>query len=252
MSLDLRKFNVPRYLSTLPMFTALGQDEIERLSSGAHLQRTERSGLVFQAGEMCHSLHLLVLGQVKLFALASSGVEKVIELCGPGQCFGEAFMFLGTPATVSAQALADSLVLSIDRDTVMAEVERDGRFALSLLNGMSRRQHRLMRDVESYSLHSGVERVIDYLIRGDGDAIEGPSSGLGSATVSLPASKAAIASRLSLTPEYFSRVLHDLSLAGLIEVDRREIQIPDTARLATYQQSSRGNRAVGARSVAAA
>jgi hypothetical protein len=53
--------------------------------------------------------------------------------------------------------------------------------------------------------------------------------------VSLPVSKATIASRLSLTPEYFSRVLHELEGAGLIEIDKRDIRIPDPGRLARYQ-----------------
>jgi CRP-like cAMP-binding protein len=54
-------------------------------------------------------------------------------------------------------------------------------------------------------------------------------------TVSLPVSKATVASRLSLTPEYFSRVLRELEDAKLIEVDRRDIRILDAKRLATYQ-----------------
>ena len=45
-------------------------------------------------------------------------------------------------------------------------------------------------------------------------------------TVSLPVSKATIASRLSLTPEYFSRVLHDLTVAGLISVEGRTVRVP--------------------------
>lgn len=53
-------------------------------------------------------------------------------------------------------------------------------------------------------------------------------------SVSLPVSKATIASRLSITPEYFSRVLHDLEAAGLIQIDKRDIHIPDTARLASH------------------
>ncbi len=53
--------------------------------------------------------------------------------------------------------------------------------------------------------------------------------------VVLPVSKAAIASRLSLTPEYFSRVLSELESAGLIEVQRRTIRILDMERLAAYQ-----------------
>ncbi|HQD65928.1 MAG TPA: helix-turn-helix domain-containing protein, partial [Casimicrobium huifangae] len=53
-------------------------------------------------------------------------------------------------------------------------------------------------------------------------------------TVSLPVSKATLASRLSLTPEYFSRVLRELEDAKLIEVDRRDIRIPDVKRLSAY------------------
>ncbi len=53
-------------------------------------------------------------------------------------------------------------------------------------------------------------------------------------TVSLLVSKATIASRLSLTPEYFSRVLHELEAEHLIEIDKREIRILDVQRLAGY------------------
>lgn len=55
-----------------------------------------------------------------------------------------------------------------------------------------------------------------------------------SITVSLPASKATIASRLSLTPEYFSRVLHELEAQGLLQIDKREIRILDVQRLGDF------------------
>jgi CRP-like cAMP-binding protein len=48
-------------------------------------------------------------------------------------------------------------------------------------------------------------------------------------TVPLPASKALIASRLNLTPETFSRVLHDLQQRDLIAVDGRTICLLDRA-----------------------
>lgn len=41
-----------------------------------------------------------------------------------------------------------------------------------------------------------------------------------------------MASRLSLTPESFSRVLHDLEAKGLIQIDNRDIHILDARRLA--------------------
>jgi CRP-like cAMP-binding protein len=40
-----------------------------------------------------------------------------------------------------------------------------------------------------------------------------------------------VASRLNLTPQHFSRILHELSEAGLVSVDGRTIHITDVAKL---------------------
>jgi CRP-like cAMP-binding protein len=50
----------------------------------------------------------------------------------------------------------------------------------------------------------------------------------------LTTSKAVVASRLNVTPEHFSRILHDLAEQKLIEVEGREIRIVDPARLREY------------------
>ena len=50
----------------------------------------------------------------------------------------------------------------------------------------------------------------------------------------LPTSKAVVASRLNVTPEHFSRILHDLSEKGLIDVVGREIRILDPAKLRSH------------------
>ena len=47
----------------------------------------------------------------------------------------------------------------------------------------------------------------------------------------LSAKKRIIASRLSVTPEYFSRTLHELINAGAIAVNGRQIVILDAVRL---------------------
>jgi len=49
--------------------------------------------------------------------------------------------------------------------------------------------------------------------------------------VALPAAKKTVASRLNLSPEHLSRILGQLSAAGLIRVRGRTVEIPDTARL---------------------
>lgn len=49
--------------------------------------------------------------------------------------------------------------------------------------------------------------------------------------VTLPTNKGVIALRLNLTPEYFSRILHELSDLGLIVVEERKIHIPSVVNL---------------------
>ncbi len=230
--LDSRSLDIPRYLSVLPLFSDLNPSEIERLAKGCTLRRVERGEMVFRMGEPCESFHVVVVGQVKLFVLSPAGAEKVIELIGQGGTFAEALMFLGKPCMVNAQALSDSLLLTVQRQAVLEELERDARFALRMLAGLSRRLHGLVRDVQAYALQNGVQRVIGYLLR-DQEASDGNAGEV--LTVSLPVSKATVASRLSLTPEYFSRVLRELEDAKLIEVDRRDIRILDAKRLAQYQ-----------------
>lgn len=228
--LDTRNFDIPRFVSVLPLFSDLDAAEVERLATGCQLRRFARGEMVFRMGEPCESFHIVVVGQVKLFVLSPSGQEKVIELVAPGHSFAEALMFLGKPCMVNAQALTDSLVLTVQRQTVLDELQRDARFALRMLAGLSRRLHGLVHDVQAYSLQSGVQRVIGYLLRD-----QGVNEGGEAVTVSLPVSKATVASRLSLTPEYFSRVLRELEQAKLIEIDKRDIHILDVGRLAAYQ-----------------
>ncbi|MDP3481815.1 MAG: helix-turn-helix domain-containing protein [Sulfuricella sp.] len=52
----------------------------------------------------------------------------------------------------------------------------------------------------------------------------------------MPASKTVIASRLNISPETFSRVLHDLSAAGLINVKGKDVTILDMDKLRAYGQ----------------
>ena len=87
-----------------------------------------------------------------------------------------------------------------------------------------------MNDVESYSLRSGKQRIIGYLLR---DIPEDATADKDIA-VTLPTSKGIIASRLNLTQEHFSRILHELSELGLIVVKGRKILIPDLARLRSH------------------
>jgi CRP-like cAMP-binding protein len=214
------------FLANLPMFSEMDAAELDRLAAAAVPLYFEKGRSVVQCGDPCNGFHVVVYGQVKLGFTSPQGVEKVVEIVRPGQSFGEALMFLDKPYIVFAQALADTMLLHVAKHAVFEELGHDALFARRMLSGLSRRLHGLVRDVEAYTLRSGQERAIGYLLGELGEGAE-----RGPAEVHLAPGKSVIASRLNMTPEHFSRILHELCVQGLIEVNGRSVRIPDLARL---------------------
>ena len=211
-------------LAHMPLFRGLSPEELERIASGTRDVRVEKGEVLFRRGDECHGFHIVAVGQVKLSLGTPEGGEKVVEILGPGMSFGEAVMFMERPYLVTATALADGVLLHVARETVFRELDRDPRLARRMLAGLSMRLHMLVKDLEAMTLHSATQRVIGYLTRLEDDG--------GNGRVELPAQKNLVASRLNLTPEYFSRILHDLSEERLIRVDGRHIEILDPQGLA--------------------
>ena len=80
MKTEIEQFDMPRYLSVLPLFSDLLPEERERLARGCHLRRMTRGDMVFRMGDPCDAFYLVVLGQVKLYVSSPAGQEKIIEL----------------------------------------------------------------------------------------------------------------------------------------------------------------------------
>lgn len=220
--------NPQEFLRNLPLFREIDADDLARIAAATTQVRAPAGTTLFRRGDPCHGFHVVVYGLVKLSLGDADGAEKIVEVIGPGMSFGEAVMFLERPYVVTATTLEDSLLLAVGRQAVFAEIDRSPAFARKMLAGLSMRLHRLVADIEAYTLKSGTERLIEYLLH---DLPGAASAGEGLVEVELPTSKGAIAARLSITREHLSRVLHDLAARGLIEVQGRRIRIPDVDRL---------------------
>lgn len=224
------EIRVEEFLRQIPLFRELGEAEIARIGARTRQMHLARGSVLFHVGDTPTGFYHVVYGQVKLAFNSARGVEKVVELVAGGQSFGEAVMFVRRPYPVSAQTLADSMILYVEREIVLEELRREPEFAVKMIAGLSRRIHGLIADLEANSMRNGMERVIGFLLR-DCNSAEGDDGAL---EIQLPVSKGVIASRLNITQEHFSRILHELSSRNLIEVVRRSIRVPSTERLRRY------------------
>lgn len=230
VSIQKHEVDIPALLGRLPLFSALSPGQIAPIAAAARERRLAKGEMLFQKGDTPKGFFFVVFGQVKLAFPSSQGNEKVVEIISPRQSFGEAVMFMERPYPVFAEALADTLLIHIAKDSVLNLLETDVSFARRMLAGLSMRLHSLVSDVESYSLRSSAQRVIGYLLEHCPSSDDTP----GALDITLPTSKQVIASRLNLTPETLSRIFHDLTEAGLVEVHGRQVKVPDLRRLREF------------------
>ena len=227
---DHLPINIESLLARVPLFNGLVPEEIARVARSTYEINAQKGEMIFHRGDACSGFYVLVYGQVKLAFSSAQGNEKIVDVVQQGQSFGEANMFLEKPHVVFAQTLSDSLLLHVSKASIFDELERDYVFARKLLAGMSMRLHQLITDVESYSLHSGKERIIAYLLA----ELDQSQLNATDVVIELSVNKGVIASRLNLTQEHFSRILHELTDLGLIAVEGKKIRIPSVQKLSQH------------------
>lgn len=220
------KIRIQDFLVRIPLFQGLSAPELDRLAAATTQVHAPRGTVLFKQGDPCLGFHTVMYGQVKLMLTTPVGDEKVVRLIRSGDSFGEALMFMDKPYIVSAQTLEDTMLIHVGKAALYVEMEHHPQLTRKMFASLSQRLHALVADVESYSLRSGAQRVIGYLLKSDGKE---PAH-----QIRLSTSKAIIASRLNLTPEHFSRILRDLSDQELITVKGRDITILDMPRLQNY------------------
>ena len=213
------------FLAELPMFKALDGATLARLAAATTRRALVRGERLFSKGDVASGMYVVVHGEIMLITRSPVRGQRLSGVVGHGRSFGEPVMFLERPAVVDAEAADDALVLHLPKEAIFAEVERSPRFARRIIASLSQRVESLVHELDRQALGSGRARLIDYLVRRAGDQ-PGPR------LVTLPATKAAVASQLNLTPEHFSRLLHELAGAGLLQVEGRRITVPDVSRLA--------------------
>lgn len=220
---------VAGFLAKHPLFKGLAADDLRQLAAAAEVRCLGKGNIVFAKGDPAAGLFLVVRGNVLLGVSSPQGGRKVLGIFAAGQSFGEAELVMANCYPYFAEAIDEAEVLVVGAAAVLGVLDSDKGFARRMMSCLGARQHELVHDVESFTLRTGAERVIGYLLQHA--RIE---SG-GRLVARLPATKQLIASLLNIKPETLSRIFRDLSDTGLILSRSRHVEIPDIDRLIAYQ-----------------
>jgi CRP-like cAMP-binding protein len=215
---------MPVDIRALPLFASLDDAQLAQILATSHSRDLRDGQGLFQAGDPADRFFVVIHGQIKLFRLSLEGNEKIIDMIQPGNSFAEALMFLEQPAyPVSAAALGETRIMSFENRRFLDILSRSVATCFRVMGTMSQRLRGLIKEIDELTLQSATSRVAGMLAR--------HMEREGAATFSLQAPKGVLASRLSVKPETFSRILHQLVDEGIIRVRGSQIEVLRPQRL---------------------
>lgn len=214
----------PLFWEKIPLFAGLHSDAKAVIAGMIREQAHPKGAMIFQEGDGAKGFYVVGTGKVKIFKATPDGKEKILHIFGAGEPFGEVAMFAGSPFPASAQALEASRLLFLPRESFVAGITKSPALALSMLGVLSQRLRAFTVQIEQLSLKEVPARLAAYLA-----TLQEETGGEGA--LSLPVSKAQLASLIGTSPETLSRILTRMVAAGLIDVEGTEIRILDPAGL---------------------
>lgn len=211
------------------LFSELDEAELAEPAAATHERHCAKDEVVLLKGDCPSGLFVVASGTIKIVCQSPAGGEKVIDLPGPGQVFGESSLVLDRPYPFMASALSPTCLLHVDGRVVRGMAERSAGFARRLLAHLSLRVYASVRDLEDYRVRAPLERLIGFLLD-QSDATPNDENQV----VPLGVPKHVVASRLGMTPESLSRCLRELSDSGLIAVGTDQVKVLDRDLLQRY------------------
>ena len=230
---------MPVELRDTYLFTTLTDGQLQQVKELSRKINLDESEVLFECGNPANRFFLVLSGQIKLSRLSVEGNEKVIGIVHPGHTFAEALMFQDQPSyPVTATALKRAELYAFDNQQFSYMLRSSVDSCFRMMGDMSQRLRALIKEIDDLTLQGAINRIAGLLCQ--------YRTMTESEIFTLDAPKGVLASRLSIKPETFSRILHNLSSMGIISVKGNQITILDLEELrelahedAVVEQTSR-------------
>ena len=123
-------------LADLPLFAALGPEELQLLAQAVEVIQLQPGETLFKAGDAGEAMYIVASGEMEISVVDRAGQKIVLTGRHRGDVFGELAMLDAGNRTATATALLASELLELDRGDLLLLVTRKPEAALHLLGAM--------------------------------------------------------------------------------------------------------------------
>lgn len=217
--------------SRVSIFSKLSPSDIEQLAKIVTQKKYGPDAAVFFQGEPSDSLYMVLKGSVKVTGTSEEGVEKILDILGAGEIFGELAMLDGSPRSATVTTCEPTEMGSISRKDFRNFVASRPETLWKLMESLCER----LRKTSGSMLEMSSREVPYRLLAALHQLTEkyGQVAADGTCLISVKFGVQDLAAMVGSDREVVSRLLHKYEADGLIELGKdKKIIIPDPAALA--------------------
>jgi len=199
-------------------FENLSDEQIGLLTERAVNRAYPKGAIIVNEGDEGNSLFVIQSGSVKTFLSDENGKEVVLSTQGPGEFFGDLALFDDEPRSASVMTLELCKVMIVSKGQLREAIGEDPEIALSLLKGLAGRARVLTENVRTLALLDVFGRLSKtlYSLAEEKDGV---------LVIDQRLTQQDLASRIGASREMVSRIMHDLTQGGYINVKAKRITI---------------------------
>ncbi len=204
------------WLRAVPLFSELGEDELEKIGQLVARVEIPKKNLVVQEGEPGEALYIIIEGSVKISQFSSDGREIVLSLLGPGAFFGEMSLLDDQPRSATVMTMEDTSLARIRRADFMQLLSQQPSIAMKVLAEVAARLRRTSQLLARISSMDVPHRLYAWLIDHCQRCGQPSPSGENWVCVMLPTHQL-LADQLSTSRETISRAISALKKDGILK-----------------------------------
>ena len=209
-------------LQTFEFLRGLDKETLSRLAQNSTWKVYAPDAVVFWEGDTESNLYYLQYGSLKVLKSSPDGREQVLRFISAGEMFNEVGVLANRANPATAIALEESGIWLLPRQALEELILAHPETALQIIENMADKIIGLVTLAADLSLKTVEARYAKLLLdQAEGDVIERQRS----------TNLTEMASHLGTVPDVLSRVIRELTKAGLIVMDKQHIRILDRASL---------------------
>jgi CRP/FNR family cyclic AMP-dependent transcriptional regulator len=226
MADSLSRFEARESLRSIPLFSQASQDDLERLATHLIERRFPKDAIIVEEGLAGDYMYVIREGRVKVTKASEDGREKIMNIFGPGDFFGEMALLDQQPRSASVKTLEATQLLALSRRDFLEMLRTSSDLALSVIEELTRRLRDTGEQASSISFQKVQERA-----RGLFERIAQDEEGSGEWRITPVLTHQQIADMIGTSRETVTRAVKRLKADGWLQQRGKRYVIPQSDSL---------------------